>query len=163
MEAIFGPLWLPCLICFIVGIIFLVIELCLPGFGVAGCAGILCCGAVIVMQFMTTTPLVATIVSFVMLSIIAFLVIMFIRSISNGRLFRSPIVLKDRIEEDASSVGRVPEELIGKTGVVLTTLRPAGTVLIDGKRYPAKTQAAFVEKGVTVTVVASDGLDWIVE
>lgn len=163
MEAFFGPLWLPCLICFVVGIIFLVIELCLPGFGIAGCAGILCCGAVIAMQYATTTPLVATIVSAVMLAIIAILVIVFIRSISNGRLFRSPIVLKDRIEEDASSVARVPEQLIGKTGVVLTTLRPAGTVLINGKRYPAKTQAAFVEKGATVTVVASDGLDWIVE
>ena len=163
MEVIFGSLWLPCLICFIAGVILLVVELCLPGFGIAGCGGILCCGAVVVMQFMTNSPLVASLISFVMAAIIVFLVVMFIRSISGGRLFRSPIVLKDQIDSDATDAAKKAPELIGKTGVVLTTLRPSGTILIDGMRYPAKSQAAFLEKGASVTVIGSDGLDWIVE
>ena len=163
MEFLFGPMWLPCLICFIAGIVLLVVELCMPGFGVAGFSGIACCIAVIVMQYTTNSPLVASIVSLVMLAIIIFLAILLIRSLNSGKLFRSPIVLKDKIESDASVASSVQPELIGKTGTVLTTLRPAGTILIDGKRYPAKTQAAFLEKGATVTVVGSDGLDWIVE
>ena len=148
MEAIFGVLWVPCLLCFIVGVVLLVIELCLPGFGVAGCVGTLCFGAVIVMQFMTNNPSTASLVSLVMALIIILLVAMLIRSIQKGLLFRSPIVLKD---------------LVGKTGVVVTPLRPSGTILIDGKRVNVKTQARFIEKDQTVTVIASDGLDWIVE
>ena len=163
MEAIFGALWVPCLLCFIVGVVLLVIELCLPGFGVAGCVGTLCFGAVIVMQFMTNNPSTASLVSLVMALIIILLVAMLIRSIQKGLLFRSPIVLKEHIGVSASVPAKPEEDLVGKTGVVVTPLRPSGTILIDGKRVNVKTQARFIEKDQTVTVIASDGLDWIVE
>ena len=163
MEAVFGALWLPCLICFIIGMVLLILELCLPGFGLAGCTGALCFIAVIVMQFSTNNPTTATIVSAVMAAIILLLVAMFVRSMSRGLLFRSPIVLRERIEAGASLNTSETPSLLGKQGVVLTTRRPSGTILIDGKRYTAKTQARFIEKGENVTVIASDGLDWIVE
>ena len=163
MEAVFGALWLPCLICFIIGMVLLILELCLPGFGLAGCTGALCFIAVIVMQFSTNNPTTATIVSAVMAAIILLLVAMFVRSMSRGLLFRAPIVLRERIEAGASLNTSETPSLLGKQGVVLTTLRPSGTILIDGKRYTAKTQARFIEKGENVTVIASDGLDWIVE
>jgi len=164
MEAIFGSLWLPCLICFVAGIVLLVTELCLPGFGLAGCTGIVCFLAVIVMQYLTNSPTAATLVSAVMAAIIVLLVVVFVRSINHGALFRSPIVLKDRIDGEATSVSDGKNtELIGKTGIVETTLRPCGTVLIDGKRYTVKAQASFVEKGSTVTVAAVEGLDILVE
>lgn len=163
MVAVFGALWLPCLICFIIGMVLLILELCLPGFGLAGCTGALCFIAVIVMQFSTNNPTTATIVSAVMAAIILLLVAMFVRSMSRGLLFRSPIVLRERIEAGASLNTSETPSLLGKQGVVLTTLRPSGTILIDGKRYTAKTQARFIEKGENVTVIASDGLDWIVE
>lgn len=163
MEAVFGTMWLACLICFIIGIILLLIELCMPGFGVSGCTGILCFAAVIVMQAMTNSSTAAIIVSVVMGAIIVLLVALFIRSLNKGMLFRSPIVLKDEINSEAVSTESEGESLIGKTGVVLTTLRPAGTVQIDGKRYYAKTEASFIEKGQTVTVVAAEGLNIIVE
>ena len=110
MEFLFGPMWLPCLICFIAGIVLLVVELCMPGFGVAGFSGIACCIAVIVMQYTTNSPLVASIVSLVMLAIIIFLAILLIRSLNSGKLFRSPIVLKDKIESDASVASSVPPD-----------------------------------------------------
>ena len=163
MEAVFGTMWLACLICFIIGIILLLIELCMPGFGVSGCTGILCFAAVIVMQAMTNSSTAAIIVSIVMGAIIVLLVALFIRSLNKGMLFRSPIVLKDEINSEAVSNEEEGGSLVGKTGVVLTTLRPAGTVQIDGKRYYAKTEASFIEKGQTVTVVAAEGLNIIVE
>jgi membrane-bound serine protease (ClpP class) len=88
---------------------------------------------------------------------------MLIRSIQKGLLFRSPIVLKEHIGVSASVPAKPEEDLVGKTGVVVTPLRPSGTILIDGKRVNVKTQARFIEKDQTVTVIASDGLDWIVE
>lgn len=164
MEAIFGSLWIPCLICFIAGIVLLVTELCLPGFGLAGCTGIACFLSVIIMQFLTNSPTAATLVSVVMAAIIIVLVVLFIRSFNSGALFRSPIVLKDRIDSEATPMDETRvSELIGKTGIVETTLRPSGTALIDGKRYTVKTQASFIEKGAAVTVTAVEGLNIIVE
>ncbi len=164
METLFGPLWIPCLVCFLIGMVLLITELCLPGFGIAGCSGFLCFFAVIVMQYMTNTPLKATLVSFASVAVMAVLAALFIRSINKGMLFRSPIVLKENITAESSALDASARgELIGKTGVVETTLRPAGTVLIDGKRYYAKTTASFLEKGTSVRVTAVDGLDIVVE
>ena len=164
MEAIFGSLWIPCLICFLAGIVLLVTELCLPGFGIAGCTGVVCFVAVIIMQFLTNSPTAATIISVVMAAIIILLVVLFVRSINKGAIFRSPIVLKDKIDAEATSVAEERESvLVGQEGIVETTLRPSGTVIIDGKRYTVKAQASFIEKGTKVKVVAANGLDIVVE
>lgn len=164
MEAILGSLWIPCLICFLAGIVLLVTELCLPGFGIAGCTGAVCFVAVIIMQFLTNSPTAATLISTVMAAVIILLVVMFVRSINKGALFRSPIVLKDKIDSEATNVSEEMENvLVGQEGIVETTLRPSGTVLINGKRYIVKAQASFIEKGTKVKVVAANGLDIVVE
>ena len=115
------------------------------------------------MQALTNSSSAAIVVSVVMGVIIVLLVAVFVHSLNKGLLFRSPIVLKEEIQTAAVSNEEKGESLIGKTGVVLTTLRPAGTVQIDGKRYYAKTEASFIEKGQNVTVVAVEGLSIVVE
>ena len=158
MAAVFGPLWVPCLILSILGIAFLIGELFLPGFGVCGICGVLCLIAVCVIQFMTAAPLVATLVTIVLGLVLLTMIIFFMRSMKNGLLFRSPIVLKDRIEAEAvkPSSGSL-EHLIGMTGKALTPLRPSGVALIEGKRYSVETQATFVERDSEITVLAVDG------
>lgn len=158
MAAVFGALWIPCLILSLLGIAFLIAELFLPGFGVSGIFGVLCLIAVCVMQFATVKPLTAILVTVVLGLILIAMVIFFIRSMKNGLLFRSPIVLKERIESEAikPSTGAM-EDLIGKTGVALTPLRPSGIALIDGERYSVESQATFIEKDSTITVLKVDG------
>lgn len=158
METIFGALWLPCLILSLVGIAFLIVELFLPGFGVMGICGVLCLITVIVMQFITAQPLVATLVAVVLGLVLVTMVVVFMHSMKNGLLFRSPIVLKDKIEAEAAQpVSKSAEHLIGKTGTALTPLRPSGIALIDGERYSVETQATFVDKDSTITVMKVDG------
>ena len=158
MEAVFGAMWIPCLVLSILGVAFLIAELFLPGFGVSGICGVLCLIAVSVIQFLTNKPLPATLVTVVLGVILIVMVVLFMRSMKNGLLFRSPIVLKDRIESEAvPSPGALTEELVGKTGTALTPLRPSGIALIDGKRYSVETQATFVEKGSEITVLSVDG------
>ena len=158
MAAVFGALWIPCLILSLLGIAFLIAELFLPGFGVSGIFGVLCLIAVCVMQFATVKPLTAILVTVVLGLILIAMVIFFMRSMKNGLLFRSPIVLKERIESEAikPSTGAM-EDLIGKTGVALTPLRPSGIALIDGERYSVESQATFIEKDSTITVLKVDG------
>lgn len=49
------------------------------------------------------------------------------------------------------------EALIGKEGVVLTTLRPVGVIDIDGQRLDALSETLFVQAGARVRVVSADG------
>lgn len=162
MSGVFGPLWLPCLICFCIGAILFVTELFLPGFGVAGIGGFLCFAAVIAMQFFTNSSvLTASIVSLVTIAIMIALFVIFMQSMKHGLLFRSPIVLKDKVESVSSPIAQ-ENGLIGKSGVTVTPLRPCGTALIEGKRYTVRTDATFVEQGKTVTVTAVDGLNIVV-
>lgn len=158
MEAVFGAFWIPCLIFSILGIALLVAEMFLPGFGVTGTFGVLCLIGVCVVQFMTNKPLVAILVTAVLGLIIVIMVILFMRSMKNGLLFRSPIVLKDKIEAEAvkPSTGSL-EELIGQTGVAETPLRPSGIALIGDKRYSVETEATFIERGSEITVLSVDG------
>ena len=158
MATIFGALWVPCLILSILGLAFLIAELFLPGFGVSGVCGVICLLVVCVMQFATNSFGVALIVTLVLTAILVTMVIFFMRSMKNGLLFRSPIVLKDKIEAEAGApAAGAYDHLVGKTGVALTPLRPSGTVLIEGQRYSVVTQATFVEKDSTVTVLSVDG------
>ncbi len=158
MATVFGPLWVPCLILSILGVALLITELFLPGFGVSGICGVLCLIAVSVIQFMTNKPLTATLVTVVLGVILVIMVVLFMHSMKKGVLFRSPIVLKDKIEAEAltPSSGSL-DQLPGKTGTALTPLRPSGTVEIEGKRYSVVTDATFIDKGASITVVSVDG------
>lgn len=164
MEALLGPLWLPCLVCAIVGVILLSVELCLPGFGVAGIGGFFCSLAVIIMQYLTNDPTTASIVAFIMIVIMVLLLIIFMRSMKKGVLFRSPIVLHENIEATSSSATEgALENLLGAKGVAETMLRPVGTVLIDGKRYSARSEGNFIEKGTEICVISAKGMELIVK
>ena len=158
MVAVFGTLWVPCLILCLLGLALLIIELMLPGFGVSGIMGVLCLIAVIVIEFLTASATTAYLVAAVLVAILILMIVLFMRSMKGGMLFRSPIVLKDKIEAEAvkPSSGSL-EGLIGKTGTAVTPLRPSGIVMIDGTRYSVESQATFVERDASVTVVAVDG------
>lgn len=158
MVAIFGVLWVPCLILCLLGLALLIIELLLPGFGVSGIMGILCLLAVIVIEFLTASATTAYIVAAVLIAILILMVVLFIRSMKGGLLFRSPIVLKDQIDAEAVKLTSGPlDDLIGRKGTAVTPLRPSGIVLIDGKRYSVESQATFVDRDAEVTVVSVEG------
>lgn len=52
---------------------------------------------------------------------------------------------------------KTQSELVGKKGKVLTELRPAGTVLIDGAPVDVVSEGAFIAKGRQVQVVEVHG------
>jgi len=50
-----------------------------------------------------------------------------------------------------------PAELIGKRGVAVTYLRPAGTALLDDQRVDVVSEATFIPRGAHVVVTAVQG------
>ena len=55
------------------------------------------------------------------------------------------------------------ENLMGKTGVAITSLRPAGTVRIENDRLDVLTQGEFIAKGKEVEVIRVEGNKIIVK
>lgn len=53
-------------------------------------------------------------------------------------------------------------ELVGLEGSALTTLRPAGTVVIGGKKVDAISDGDFIEPGTLVKVIGANGIVIIV-
>lgn len=47
--------------------------------------------------------------------------------------------------------------MLGKQGVALSTLRPAGTVLIEGKRYDVSSLGDFLPKDSKIVVTKVEG------
>ncbi len=64
---------------------------------------------------------------------------------------------------DAMPQAEAYNELIGKTGVAETQLRPSGTVRIDGKRIMARAESDIIEDGTEVKVIRADSMNVIVK
>src|SRR5690606_26837991 len=149
---------------FIIGVILLLLEIfVIPGFGVAGIAGIvlLVCSFAFSMvpnesfDFSMMPPnFLFRSFLLVILSIVGSIIlsVLFGKSILNSKAFKK-IVLAD---EQASSQGYVSStfdnEVLGKEGVARTDLRPSGKVEIDGKWFDAVALGGYIEKGTTVQV-----------
>jgi membrane-bound serine protease (ClpP class) len=67
-----------------------------------------------------------------------------------------------RASAGTSAVAPGLHELVGLEGSTLTTLRPAGTVVIGGKKVDAISDGDFIEPGTLVKVIGANGIVIIV-
>lgn len=154
-----GPTALPTIVCLIVGFVLLLIEMLTPGIGAPGLLGVIALIGVVIMQILWGTPIVAAYLTAGILVVIVISILLVFRSLQKGRLSRSFLVLKDSIdavstENDETAVNT----LLGKTGVTLTALRPAGIAQIEGQRIDVITDGEFLPPNVPVTVTQVQGL-----
>merc|ERR1711976_860656 len=70
---------------------------------------------------------------------------------------------KATISNEYNEVLAKKQELVGKTGKVIATLRPSGRIEIDGEYYDVVTQGAMISAGETVSVLFVEGNRIIVE
>ena len=157
------------IIMLVAGITLLAIEFfVIPGFGVAGIAGIaLTLGALVLIMLNNDalnfdfvamrSILVAGFVSIAGL-VGSMLVLVFASDkIASSRAFRH-IALDDTQQSSSGYTANFhPNITIGQTGMAHTVLRPGGKVLIDDKLYDAYSTGGYVEKGVTVEIVDTVG------
>ncbi|MDB6112133.1 MAG: hypothetical protein JWR69_3883 [Pedosphaera sp.] len=59
-------------------------------------------------------------------------------------------------------IGTQRPELLHRTGVALTQLRPAGTALINDRRVDVVTEGQLIERGTPLQVVAVEGMRIVV-
>lgn len=164
MEEILGSLAVPCIVCFVIGIILFIVEMFTPGFGASGVLGLCCFIAIFVMQLVGNDIVGALLVCAVLLVILAAMLVLFVHSFQSGKLSKSKIVLQENIESSSTPLEEASyQELIGKEGIAITPLRPAGIVEIEGNRVNVQTDGSFIDANQKVTVVSVENLRIIVK
>ena len=146
--------WLEVLL-FIVGMGLLILEVFVPGFGLFGIAGILS----ILASFYFVLGGNASALNWLAISIVAALtlfalLIKYLPSNPAWNLF----VLKDK-QENSEGYSVTPDltQYAGKSGVAVTTLRPAGIALIDGIRIDVVTFGDYIDAGTNIVVDKVEG------
>ncbi|MBN1865347.1 MAG: hypothetical protein JW808_10635 [Victivallales bacterium] len=157
--------WIPAVI-FFVGILLVALEIfVIPGFGIAGISGIIAIIASMLLAFgWSRIELAINTVGVSLVMATAGIVLLTIYVLPKSALFRRiTLELSQDNADGYSSHSKPDQDLVGKEGLVHTTLRPAGLVIIDGKRLDVVAEGEFINKGEKVKVIAADGMRIIVE
>ena len=157
------------LILFIVGIILIMVEIfAIPGFGVAGVAGIIFVVTGLTLSLVDNVVfenpeftgeglgLLMRSLSLVLVSMLLGLIasLWATRKLLTSTAFgRLALKSEQRLEEGFIGVGTEQLSLVGESGVAHTVLRPSGHVMIHDKVYDAKSEYGFIEKGEAIKVV----------
>lgn len=149
---------------FVVGTGLLVVEVFMPGFGIAGISGIVVEGVSIALTFLHYGPFAALGLTIVVLALVGVVISITLRSATKGRLSKSAFILTkaETADEGYNAANQDMEVLIGKEGVVTNTLRPVGMAEIEGVKLNVVSDAEFIPKGTPVRVTRVDGLRVIV-
>jgi membrane-bound serine protease (ClpP class) len=156
---------------FIVGIALILLEIfVIPGFGIAGISGIILVFASLFFSLIGGDPfldfeLVSRAIIQLSLSLVIALVLIFVlaKYLPKTSVFNKFVLSVSEKSTDGFSSHSFAEDLIGAEGIALTTLRPAGTAEINGRRVDVMTESEYVEKGKKIKVLAVDGIRVLVK
>lgn len=149
---------LPVVVCFLLGLILLIVEAFMPGFGLPGISGVLLEVAAIVMTYMAHGGLAALGITLIILAVVALAVSLMLRSVNRGRLSKSSVILNDTESTEEGYVAvRDMEVFLGKEGVTTTVLRPTGMAEFDGVKLNVQADGEYIAKAVPVRVDRIEG------
>jgi membrane-bound serine protease (ClpP class) len=156
-------------IVFIIGIALIAVEIfILPGFGVAGIAGItLTVGSLMLIminndafdfEFVKMNDILLALAASLGGLLGGGVLFFVIGSRLHKTRFYSRVALTSTQDSALGYTSTsLTEVLIGKTGIAQTVLRPSGKVIIDDIMYDAYTRGEYIEKGQAVEVVSQEG------
>ena len=155
--------WLvPIIVCMLVGIVLLLVEVFMPGFGIPGISGCALLGAGVIMTWIQFGAKVGLGVTVVVRALLAILMSIAMRSVAKGKLGKSEFVLN----EDMSSEREEKDDmlsLIGEVGEVSTVLRPVGVAEFECGRLNVMTEGEYIERGAKVKITRVDGTNVFVK
>ncbi len=157
------------IVLFFVGLLLIILEVfVIPGFGVAGIAGITLSVASLVLvmlnndvfdfSFVNSSRLATALFT----TLVAFggaVVLMFIGGVrlTSTNMFKRVALQGEMTKELGYTSNFKKETYTGKKGVAYTILRPSGKVMIDGELYDAYTRGEYIEKDTAVEVISDEG------
>jgi membrane-bound ClpP family serine protease len=139
-----------------VGAILMFLEVFLPGL-VAGTLGFLCWVAAVILSYrdfglQTGNLMLGGVLAGLVIGVFCWL--KFFPESRIAGLFIS--------RRTVGELGVTRPELLHRTGVAITQLRPSGTAFINGKRVDVVTEGGLIDQGASLKVVAVEGLRVVV-
>ena len=152
------------LLLFLLGIVLVVIEIIMPGFGIAGSLGILSLLAGIVVAAQVVAPMTLTLIIAATFLVIGGLLIWLYNSATRGGRIARTLLLNDKMgKEEGYSSTQDYNEYIGREGVASTNLRPSGIGEFGSLRLDVVAKGEFIQKDSPIKVTAVEGFRIMVE
>jgi membrane-bound ClpP family serine protease len=145
------------LLLFLAGLALLFCELFVPG-GILGTVGIISVGTSIWLAFKSYPAEIALWVLAGELLGLGAGIVIGLRILPHTPIARRLTLTREfDAKEGFTSASSELESYVGKEGVAITTLRPAGIALIEGKRLDVVTDGEFIERNARVKVSEVEG------
>ncbi len=155
---------LPIIICFLIGIGLLILEAFMPGFGAPGITGVVLEVITLVMTWFEHGPVATLAMLLIVLLVLAIAISTSLRSITSGRLSKSPLV---HSQTESNEEGyRSIEDLavfMDKEGVATSVLRPTGIADFDGVRLNVSSEGDYINAGTKVRIIKVEGAKILVK
>ncbi|HHU60344.1 MAG TPA: nodulation protein NfeD [Natronincola sp.] len=146
---------------FLLGLILLFIEgFIIPGFGIVGILGIVSVVTSIILVFGDIQVALISLSIALTVSIIAFAFLW--KNIKNTKFWKRVVLSHSESKELGYRAPSSYEHLLGKRGTTISTLRPAGTIVIEDNRVDVVSEGGFISVNSLVEVVATEGTKVIV-
>lgn len=146
--------WLE-LILFISGIFLILVELYVPGFGFWGISGI---GCIAFSLFLTLGGNMAAVTMLSLSLIVAIIIFLLIlRFLPASRLWSKLILNEMETTQAGFNSSHDYSLYLHREGVVISFLRPAGMIEIDGVHLDVVSEGQYLEPGTKVKVVSVNG------
>ncbi len=147
------------IILFVLGIIFCVIELFTPGFGIFGISGIVLLVLAVVLRMVnggtTAMFLYMLLISGTFIGVLFWLVI---HSVKKGKLGKTAIFSVGTAVPEGKTEGTNDfSALLNQSGVAVTALHPIGRAKFGDAVVDVVARDGFIDEGKTVTVVETEG------
>jgi len=140
---------------FLAGVLMIIVEILLPTVGLLAGLGVAAMLYSIVLALGGDIGALAALGIALIISVAAFMLI--VSRLPSSKLWNK-MVLRTSSREEAGYVSAAQQsELVGKTGEVLTELRPAGTARIDGRPVDVISEGAYIQKGKQIVVLSVNG------
>ncbi len=152
--------WMPALL-FFGGAALVILELFIPGSAVFGISGLLMMFGGLFLVLGGDGPAVQYLAVSLILALAIFAVI--VRKLPKSKIW-SRFVLKNQAQTAQGYTSSVDYSLLlGKEGIALTQLRPAGTALIEGKKVDVVSEGQYIAIREPIVVVSVSGRRVVVE
>jgi membrane-bound ClpP family serine protease len=145
---------------FILGLVFLFLEVITPGpvFGILGGLTLMGGIAVAATQYGGSAGLMTAFIAIVAVCVTLYAELVWLPKTRFAQKFSVKSTSGDTIRQQDVEAGAV----VGKTAEAVTTLAPSGYVLVDGRRYEAFCESGHAERGAQLRVTGLDNFRLIV-
>lgn len=145
----------------IIGFSLVFLEMHIPGFGVPGILGAIC--LILAVTLTAQNFAQALVMGLGIAAILGIMLGVVLTFFAKGKLFK-PLVLSEEQKKEHGYISSSDlDYLLGKEGIAITDLRPAGSVDIDGVKFDVISDGEYISRGTKIEIFKVSGVKLLVK